>query len=112
MSKNFKILDSGTGNAHPQRPSSREDYFIRQQPVELHGRLGYGGQKPRLVGCEVLELTAAGASVEAYAPIEGTPKLFTLEINGHYQRARLCTAEGRRLRLEFVAEALDYIDAE
>jgi hypothetical protein len=112
MGKTFRILDSGTGNTPPQRPTSREDYFIRQQRAELHGRLGYGGQKPKLVGCEILELSETAAFVEAYAPIEGTPKYFTLEINGKYQRARLYLAEGRRLRLEFVPESLDYIEAD
>lgn len=110
MGRNFRILDSGAGNAHAQRPASREDYFVSHKPAELHGRLGFGGQKARLVGCEVLELSDTGALVETYAPVEDAPKYFTLEINGQYQRARLYLADGRRLRLEFVPETLDYIE--
>ena len=112
MGRNFRILDSGAGHAHPSRPASREDYFIRHQPAEMHGRLGYGGQKPKLVGCEILELSSTGAYVEPYAPVDSAIKYFTLEINGQYQRARLFVAEGRRLRLEFIAESLDYIETE
>jgi len=93
----------------PARPTSREDYFTKRRPVDLHGRLGYGGQKPRLVGCEILELSETGAYVETYARIDETGELFTLEINGKYQRARLCYAEGQRLRLEFFFEELNYI---
>jgi hypothetical protein len=92
----------------PPRPTSREDYF-RHRPVELHGRLGYGGQKPRLVGCEILQLSDSGAYVEPYVQIDDLPKLFTLEINGQYHRARLCYAEGSKLRLEFFTEDLNYI---
>lgn len=91
------------------RPTSREDYFIRRRPTELHGRLGYGGQKPRLVGCEILQLSDNAAYVETYVPIDDMPQLFTLEIDGKYHRARLCYAEGSRLRLEFFTEELDYI---
>jgi hypothetical protein len=77
--------------------------------MDLHGRLGYAGHKPQLVGCEIIELTETGAFVETYAPIDQTAKLFTLEINGKYQRARLTYAEGQKLRLEFIAEELHYI---
>jgi hypothetical protein len=92
----------------PPRPPSREDYF-RHRPAELHGRLGYGGQKPRLIGCEILQLSDAGAFVEPYVRIDDIPELFTLEINGQYHRARLCYAEGSKLRLEFFNEELDYV---
>jgi hypothetical protein len=93
----------------PARPTSREDYFTKARPVDLHGRLGYGGQKPKLVGCEILELTETGAVIETYAEVDKTAELFTLEINGKYQRARLCYAEGQKLRLEFFFEELHYI---
>jgi hypothetical protein len=112
MRQNFIILESRTNSAQRTRPTSREDYFIKHQPVEMHGRLGYGGQKAKLVGCEILELSERGAYVEPYAPIDGTPKFFTLEINGQYQRARLRETEGRKLRLEFFNENLHYIDVE
>jgi hypothetical protein len=92
------------------RPPSREDYF-RHRPAELHGRLGYGGQKPRLVGCEILQLSDTGAYVEPYVQIDDMPEFFTLEINGQYHRARLSYAEGTKLRLEFFTENLHYIDA-
>lgn len=112
MTHQFAIIEHDAISARMSRPASREDYFTRRQLTDLHGRLGYGGVRQRLVGCEVLELTTRGAHIEAYAPIEGSPKLFTLEVNGEYQRARLCMADGRRLRLEFVAEDLHCISAD
>jgi hypothetical protein len=94
----------------PARPSSREDYFAKRRPDNLHGRLGFGGQTPRLVGCEVFELSEKWAYVESYILIDNPPKMFTLEIDGQYHRARLCYAEGLRLRLELFFEELHYID--
>lgn len=93
------------------RPTSREDYFIKRRPVNLHGRLGFGGQQPRLVGCEIFALSDESAYVETYTLITNPPELFTLEIHGQYHRARLVYAEGQRLHLEFFSENLNYIDA-
>ena len=92
------------------RPTSREDYFIKRRPAELHGRLGYTGKKPRVVGCEIFELSESSAYVETYAPIDEMPEFFTLEVAGIYHRARLCFADGHRLRLEFFFEELDYVE--
>lgn len=94
----------------PPRPASREDYFVGRSRVELHGRLGFTAEKPRLVGCEVLQLSDTGAYVKTHVLIDNPPKLYTLEINGQYHRARLCYAEGQRLRLEFFFEDLNYIE--
>jgi hypothetical protein len=94
------------------RPLSREDYFVRRRPVDLHGRLGYAGLRPKLVGCEVLELSDTGAYVETYALIDDVPQLFTLEINGEYHRARLIWSEGRNIMLAFFREELHYLEAD
>jgi hypothetical protein len=98
--------------ARPPRPTSREDYFIKRRAMRLHGRLGYSGLKPRMVGCEVFELSETAAYVETYAPIDDMPQFFTLEVAGSYHRARLCYADGQRLRLEFFVEELNYVEAE
>jgi hypothetical protein len=97
----------------PQRPPSREDYYIRehQRQPDRHGRLGYGGQKPKLVGCEILNLTDIGALVETYAPVDAAAKFFTLEIDGQYHRAQLVKSEGRQILLAFFKEELSYLDA-
>ena len=111
MSNRIVRMNMLPATIRPIRPPSREDYFVRHRPAELHGRLGYGGQKPRLVGCEILQLSDTAAYVETYVLIDELPELFTLEINGQYHRARLCYAEGQKLRLEFFTEDLNYIDA-
>ena len=79
--------------------------------MNLHGRLGYGGEKPGMVGCEIFNLSETAAYIETYFPVTTPSPFFTLEINGQYHRARLCYAEGRRMRLEFFTEDLDYIEA-
>jgi hypothetical protein len=95
-----------------RRPPSREDYFIRRRSIDLHGRLGSGGQKPKLVGCEILDLSESGAVVEPYAPVDETAQYFTLEFNGQYRRAKLVKSEARQLLLAFFNEELDYIEAQ
>ncbi len=92
------------------RPPSREDYFIRQSSLNLPGRLGMSGPRPRLVGCTILEFSESGALVEVFAPVDEAVKYFTLEFNGHYQRARLVRAEERKLLLAFFPEELAYIE--
>lgn len=92
------------------RPPSREDYFIRRPSLNLPGRLGLSGPRPRLMGCTVLEFSNSGAVVEVFAPMDETAKFFTLEFNGQYHRARLVRAEGEKLLLAFFAEELDYIE--
>jgi hypothetical protein len=110
MKNSIVIYDAGFASPRPPRPTSREDYFIRRRPAELHGRLGYSGQKPQVVGCEIFELSDTAAYVETYAPIDDMPLFFTLEVAGRYHRARLCFADGRKLRLEFFVEELDYVE--
>lgn len=105
--------NNGNSNLAPRRrPPSREDYFIRRHSADLHGRLGSGGQKPQLVGCEILDLSEAGALVEPYAPVDNTAEYFTLEFNGQYRRARLVKSEERLLLLAFFNEELDYIEVQ
>jgi hypothetical protein len=108
MNQNIILIDARPSK--PTRPSSREDYFTRRRPDNLHGRLGFGGQKARLVGCEITQLSEAGAFVETYVPVADMPDIFTLEINGVYHRARRIWAEGQRLQLVFFTEELDYIN--
>jgi hypothetical protein len=93
------------------RPPSREDYFIRRHQADLQGRLGYGGRTPKLVGCEILELTDIGALVETYAQVDAMAKFFTLEIDGQYHRAQLVKSKGRQILLAFFKEELNYIEA-
>ncbi len=111
MSHSIVRMNTLPAATRSTRPPSREDYFVRLSPAELHGRLGYGGQKPRLVGCEILQLSDKGAYVEPYVLIDDIPEFFTLEINGQYHRARLRYAEGQKLMLEFFTEDLHYIDS-
>jgi len=112
MSNDIVRLAPRAISQRPARPSSREDYFARRRPDNLHGRLGFGGQTPRLVGCEIFELSERWAYVESYVQIDNPPQSFTLEINGQYRRARLCYAEGQRLRLELFFEEINYIDVD
>lgn len=112
MKKSIVIYEAGPAPSRPPRPTSREDYFIKRKPAGLHGRLGYSGSKPRMVGCEVFELTETSAYLETYAEIDEMPLFFTLEVAGAYHRAKLCFADGRRLRLEFFVEELDYVEGE
>jgi hypothetical protein len=111
MSYSPRNLIAGRTMNPPQRPPSREDYFIRQRLPDLYGRLGYGGQTPKLVGCEILNLTDIGALVETFAPVDAAAKFFTLEIDGEYHRAQLVKSEGRQILLAFFKEELNYINA-
>lgn len=110
MTKHMIIFDPRQGASRTARPASREDYFTSRRPDALHGRLGFSIPVPRVVGCEIFELSDNAAYVEAYMQINTMPEIFTLEIEGQYHRARLLYAEGRRLRLEFFDEDLDYIE--
>ena len=112
------ILFAQTRGQQLHLPSQGSDLGHQRTPVTLRRgagwalcRLGYGGRTPKLVGCEILELTDIGALVETYAQVDAMAKFFTLEIDGQYHRAQLVKSKGRQILLAFFKEELNYIEA-
>jgi hypothetical protein len=70
--------------------------------MSLPGRLGYGGSASGVTCCEVLDVSEAGVRVEVYVPLDPMPKLFSIEFDDVYCRARQCWTRGNEIGLEFI----------
>ena len=95
----------------PVNLAANENRLTARKTAGVQGRLAYGGDNPGLVGCDVIDLSEAGARVETFARIETLPEILTVEICGVYNRARRCWAMGRQIGLEFIFEDAQYLDA-
>lgn len=75
-----------------------------RKPVKLQGRLGYGGPRPGLTQCEILDLSETGMRISTFAQIDSIPEYVSVEFSGLYMRARCCWTAGREAGLEFIFE--------
>jgi hypothetical protein len=103
-----------TSNSSPAQPATGKTMqdFRRavRQSTKLHGRIGYGGSQPGLVGCEILDLSETGVRVETFIQLDDLPETLSVEICGVYNRARLCWVSGNQMGLAFITEDTQYLD--
>jgi hypothetical protein len=95
----------------PAPKSGPEQRRQARQPASLQGRLAVGGLTPRLIGCDVLDLTDDGARVELFAPVENLPDMVSIEICGIYNRARCCWTRDREIGLSFQLGDMQALDS-
>ena len=72
--------------------------------TSIQGRLAYGGLKPGLVGCEILDMSEGGIRVSTTSRLDPCPELFSVEFMGVYSRARRSWSKGHEIGLEFIIE--------
>lgn len=81
-----------------------------REMATLHGRLAYGGLTPRLVGCEILDMTEQGVRAALLIPLDDVPEIVSIEICGIYNRARRCWAQDGQVGLEFILDDTQSLD--
>jgi hypothetical protein len=84
-------------------PGSERRRARRKKSSSL-GRLAYGGNEPRVLSCEIFDMSETGVRVETYAPPSLVPEFVTLEIGGIYHRARRCWIKGHQIGLELIPD--------
>jgi len=72
--------------------------------TSIQARLAYGGLKPGLVSCEILDVSAGGVRVETGVRLEPCPEFFSIEFLGVYSRARRSWSKDNQIGLAFIKE--------
>lgn len=72
--------------------------------TSIPARLAYGGLKPGLVGCEILDVSEGGVRVSTFARLDPCPEFFSVEFLGVYSRARRSWSKDHQIGLEFIKE--------
>ncbi len=107
------LLQPAQGMAPENHPvAGQENRQALRETTLLHGRLGYGGEHPGLVSCDILDVSKTGVRVETFIHLDHLPDSFSVEICGMYNRARLCWATGNQMGLEFIVDDMQYLDTE
>ena len=75
---------------------------MERRPMNIAGRLAYGGLAPGIVGCNILDLSETGVRVEIYTAPDEVPKICSLEFSGIYCRARRRWVKDKQIGLEFI----------
>jgi hypothetical protein len=94
----------------PPRKAGPEQRRMPREMAMLHGRLAYGGLAPRLVGCQILDMTEHGVRAALLIPLEDMPEIVSIEICGIYNRARRCWAHDGEVGLEFILDDTQSLD--
>lgn len=89
---------------HSRLVSGPELRAAVRSSTNFQGRLAYGGLRPGLVGCEILDMSEGGIRVSTFSQLDPCPELFSVEFNGLYSRARRSWSKGHEIGLEFIFE--------
>ena len=100
---NSKPVPDGTDILPPASPSKEHRRATRENLSSL-GRLAYGGEEPRVLSCEVLDVSETGIRVETYVHPIDIPEFVSLSFGGLYYRARRRWVEGNQIGLELIPD--------
>lgn len=84
-------------------PENERRSAKREQLSSL-GRLAYGGDEPRVLSCEILDMSETGIRVETYVNPSQIPEFVSLEFGGIYYRARRRWVNGNQIGLELIKD--------
>jgi hypothetical protein len=75
---------------------------INRQPINIIGRLAYGGLTPGILGCQILDLSETGTRVETYSTLDSVPEFMSIEFSDIYCRVRRRWTNAKQIGLEFI----------
>ncbi|MDR3505833.1 MAG: PilZ domain-containing protein [Acidocella sp.] len=96
--------EPGNADAPSSTPPGSEQRGARREKLSSLGRLAYGGEEPRVLSCEVLDMSETGVRVETYVHPSQVPEFVSLEFGGIYYRARRRWVDGNQLGLELIQD--------
>ena len=91
-------------DAPPPVPTCTEQRRAKREKLASLGRLAYGGAAPRVLSCEMLDVSENGLRVETYVHPTDVPEFVSLEFGGIYCRARRRWVEGNQIGLELIPD--------
>jgi hypothetical protein len=98
-----KSAPEDTSILSPTPPRAENRHATRENLSSLGG-LAYGGEEPRVLSCEVLDISETGVRVETYVHPVDIPEFVSLTFGGRYYRARRCWVEGNQIGLELIPD--------